>query len=134
MKYICSICGYVYDETSEGTAFADLPDSWVCPLCRAARICSARRKLKQRLNRHIRIPQLPDHLRMSIRIMPEKICISSPPENFPPCARIWPGDARNSTKMKKPVCFAKLPLTSRRLHRTSPMGISLIFSLCLRMI
>lgn len=37
MKYICSICGYVYDETSEGTAFADLPDSWVCPLCRAAK-------------------------------------------------------------------------------------------------
>ena len=37
MKYICSICGYVYDETSEGTAFTDLPDSWVCPLCRAAK-------------------------------------------------------------------------------------------------
>lgn len=37
MKYICSICGYVYDETSEGTAFADFPDSWVCPLCRAAK-------------------------------------------------------------------------------------------------
>lgn len=37
MKYICSICGYVYDETAEGTAFADLPDSWVCPLCRAAK-------------------------------------------------------------------------------------------------
>ena len=37
MKYICSICGYVYDEASEGTAFADLPDSWVCPLCRAAK-------------------------------------------------------------------------------------------------
>ena len=37
MKYICSICGYVYDETAEGTAFTDLPDSWVCPLCRAAK-------------------------------------------------------------------------------------------------
>ena len=37
MKYICSICGYVYDETAEGTAFAALPDSWVCPLCRAAK-------------------------------------------------------------------------------------------------
>ena len=123
MKYICSICGYVYDETSEGTAFADLPDSWSVRSAGLQRICSApRRKLKQRLNRHIRIPQLPDHLSMSIRIMPEKICISSPPENFPPCARIWPGDARNSTKMKKPVCFARLPLTSRRLHRTEPDG------------
>lgn len=37
MKYICSICGYVYDETAESTAFTNLPDSWVCPLCRAAK-------------------------------------------------------------------------------------------------
>lgn len=33
MKYICSICGYVYDEVD--TAFGDLPESWVCPLCGA---------------------------------------------------------------------------------------------------
>ena len=131
MKYICSICGYVYDKALLLPIF---PTPGSARSAGLQRICSARRKLKQRLNRHVRIPQLPDHLRMSIRIMPEKICISSPPENFPPCARIWPGDARNSTKMKKPVCFARLPLTSRRLHRTSPMGISLIFSLCLRMI
>ena len=37
MKYVCSICGYVYDEAKEGTLFADLPDSWVCPLCGAAK-------------------------------------------------------------------------------------------------
>ena len=37
MKYTCSICGYVYDEAKEGTPFADLPDSWVCPLCGAAK-------------------------------------------------------------------------------------------------
>ena len=35
MKYVCSICGYVYDEASEGTAFADLPESWICPICTA---------------------------------------------------------------------------------------------------
>ena len=35
MKYVCSICGYVYDELAEGTAFADLPEDWACPLCRA---------------------------------------------------------------------------------------------------
>ena len=35
MKYICSICGYVYDEAAEGVPFADLPDSWTCPLCTA---------------------------------------------------------------------------------------------------
>ena len=37
MKYVCPVCGYVYDEEKEGTPFADLPESWVCPLCRAAK-------------------------------------------------------------------------------------------------
>ncbi len=34
-KYICPICGYVYDETKEGVKFDDLPDDWKCPLCGA---------------------------------------------------------------------------------------------------
>ena len=34
-KYICSICGYVYDPAEhDGIAFADLPDDWKCPRCR----------------------------------------------------------------------------------------------------
>lgn len=37
MKYVCSVCGYIYDEAKENRAFADLPDSWVCPLCGAAK-------------------------------------------------------------------------------------------------
>ena len=37
MKYVCSICGYVYDEAKEGKPFAELPDSWVCPICGAAK-------------------------------------------------------------------------------------------------
>ena len=40
-KYVCSICGYVYDEAAgipekgiaPGTKWEDLPDDWVCPLC-----------------------------------------------------------------------------------------------------
>jgi len=32
MRYQCP-CGYIYDEEKEGTKFADLPDSWVCPNC-----------------------------------------------------------------------------------------------------
>jgi len=44
-KYICDLCGYVYDpETGDpdggvnpGTSFEDIPDSWVCPLCGAAK-------------------------------------------------------------------------------------------------
>ncbi len=34
-KYVCSICGYVYDPAEhDGTAFADLPDDWKCPRCK----------------------------------------------------------------------------------------------------
>jgi rubredoxin len=40
-KYVCDICGYIYDPVqgdpevgvAPGTSFADLPDDWVCPLC-----------------------------------------------------------------------------------------------------
>ena len=35
MKYICSICGYVYDEEAEGVPFDGLPDDWTCPGCGA---------------------------------------------------------------------------------------------------
>ncbi|MDD3751547.1 MAG: rubredoxin, partial [Tissierellia bacterium] len=42
-KYICSICGYEYDEQNgipesgiePGTKWEDLPEDWVCPLCGA---------------------------------------------------------------------------------------------------
>ncbi len=44
-KYVCSVCGYVYDETkgspehgiAPGTAWDDIPEDWVCPLCGAAK-------------------------------------------------------------------------------------------------
>ena len=40
-KYVCDVCGWVYDpakgdpdhDVAPGTAFADIPDSWVCPEC-----------------------------------------------------------------------------------------------------
>jgi len=40
-KYVCDLCGYVYDPAlgdpdggiAPGTAFEDIPDDWVCPLC-----------------------------------------------------------------------------------------------------
>ena len=31
--YVCAVCGYVYDETTEDVAFSDLPDDWLCPVC-----------------------------------------------------------------------------------------------------
>ena len=34
-KYVCSICGYVYDPAEhDGVAFDDLPDDWKCPRCK----------------------------------------------------------------------------------------------------
>ena len=35
MKYVCGVCGYVYDEEAEGVKFDDLADDWGCPVCRA---------------------------------------------------------------------------------------------------
>jgi len=40
-KYICDVCGYVYDPAvgdpdngiAPGTAFKDLPEDWACPEC-----------------------------------------------------------------------------------------------------
>ena len=41
MKYICDVCGWIYDEKlgdpehgiPAGTKFEDLDDDFVCPLC-----------------------------------------------------------------------------------------------------
>ncbi len=35
MRYVCSICGYVYDDAKEKIPFSQLPDSWKCPVCGA---------------------------------------------------------------------------------------------------
>jgi rubredoxin/flavin reductase (DIM6/NTAB) family NADH-FMN oxidoreductase RutF len=40
-KYVCDVCGYIYDPAvgdpehgvAAGTAFEDIPDDWVCPVC-----------------------------------------------------------------------------------------------------
>lgn len=37
MKYVCQICGYVYDDAKEKTPFEQLPADWKCPLCGAAK-------------------------------------------------------------------------------------------------
>jgi rubredoxin len=44
-KYQCAVCGYVYDPAlgdpdsgiTPGTAFEDIPDDWVCPVCGVAK-------------------------------------------------------------------------------------------------
>jgi len=33
-KYVCNVCGYVYDPAANGgVAFESLPDDWACPEC-----------------------------------------------------------------------------------------------------
>jgi len=44
-KYVCKVCGYVYDpatgdpdnNVAAGTPFEKIPDSWVCPTCGAGK-------------------------------------------------------------------------------------------------
>lgn len=44
-KYVCSVCGFVYDEAKgileagivPGTRWEDLPENWVCPICGATK-------------------------------------------------------------------------------------------------
>lgn len=41
MKYVCNVCGYVYDEAvgdadngiAAGTKWEELPEDFVCPIC-----------------------------------------------------------------------------------------------------
>ncbi len=33
-KYLCTVCGYVYDPTENGDIpFKNLDEDWTCPLC-----------------------------------------------------------------------------------------------------
>jgi rubredoxin len=44
-KYICDVCGYIYDPAlgdedngaAPGTPFENLPNGWVCPVCGAGK-------------------------------------------------------------------------------------------------
>ena len=44
-KYVCNLCGYVYDPEEgdpdsgiqPGTPFSAIPEDWKCPLCGAAK-------------------------------------------------------------------------------------------------
>jgi flavin reductase (DIM6/NTAB) family NADH-FMN oxidoreductase RutF/rubredoxin len=44
-KYVCTVCGYIYEPeqgdpdngVAPGTAFEDVPEDWVCPICSAGK-------------------------------------------------------------------------------------------------
>ena len=43
-KYVCTVCGYIYDpavgdpanDVLPGIQFEELPEEWVCPVCGAS--------------------------------------------------------------------------------------------------
>jgi len=49
-KYVCTVCGFVYDESAgmpdqgiaPGTTWESLPDDWTCPVCGAAKAAFTR--------------------------------------------------------------------------------------------
>lgn len=48
-RYVCTVCGYIYDPAegdpdngiAPGTSFEDLPDDWSAPFVLWKRICSS---------------------------------------------------------------------------------------------
>lgn len=58
-KYVCDICGYIYDPevgdpdsgVAPGTAFEDIPDDWVCPCAASAKKIFHQKTRKQPLKR-----------------------------------------------------------------------------------
>ncbi|MGB3211749.1 MAG: rubredoxin [Desulforhopalus sp.] len=44
-KWVCNLCGYVYDPAAgdpdngvtPGTAWEDVPEDWLCPICGAGK-------------------------------------------------------------------------------------------------
>ncbi|QXO94713.1 rubredoxin [Methanospirillum purgamenti] len=51
-SWVCTKCGYLYDDrfgdpehgVPAGTPFEKIPDSWVCPRCKASKAFFAKRK------------------------------------------------------------------------------------------
>lgn len=52
-KYVCQVCGFIYDEEKRNPVvlWNQLPDDWVCPVCKASR--SAFKKLESQTHQAI---------------------------------------------------------------------------------
>ena len=54
MKYVCDVCGYVYDPAvgdpengvAPGTPWEEVPEDWLCRCARSVRTSSARKRKK----------------------------------------------------------------------------------------
>ena len=95
MRYICQICGYVYDDSVEKVPFSELPDTWKCPLCGAAKTDFK--------------PDSSD--------VPEKenIVLKMQKASWQHCVQILHAVVKNSIKTKKPDSLELLLITLQLL-------------------
>ena len=61
MKYICTICGYIYDDEKEKVKFDELPDSWTCPLCGAPK--SAFKQMEEENKKELNINKVEENIK-----------------------------------------------------------------------
>ena len=71
-RYICSVCGYVYEEAkgipsagvAPGTKWEDLPENWTCPLCGASKSAFrySEEKATQELSTTMDVPEVEQEL------------------------------------------------------------------------
>ncbi len=73
MKYICKICGFIYDDNKEKVPFEKLPDDWVCPVCGAPKalfeVLEENDKAKKDVAEKIEIKENDDMQKLSIAEM-----------------------------------------------------------------
>lgn len=65
MRYVCPLCGEVYDEESAGIPLADLPEEWRCPLCFAPKDSFAPDKLRGTYTNPVLTGSFPPMLRQA---------------------------------------------------------------------
>lgn len=74
-KYVCTVCGFIYDEDvgipasdiAAHTKWEDLDENWVCPICKAPK--SAFKELKETVKKEMKrekVEQKWSNLEMSI--------------------------------------------------------------------
>lgn len=63
MRYVCTVCGFVYDDAREQTPFESLPDTWKCPLCGAPKSAFEPEKTAETEPVPAPVPQIDDDMR-----------------------------------------------------------------------
>ncbi|MFI3142203.1 MAG: rubredoxin [Clostridia bacterium] len=61
-KFVCSICGYVHDETT-GEKWDELDENWVCPLCKAAKTAFKQEGATQESNEAVATLEIDEDMR-----------------------------------------------------------------------